>query len=250
MADFDDNIQTLLNEFSNITIDIKIKKTCSDDIYNPLIEIDGKSEQEIIVGFPKLWDFTLIFNRYFTVESDNTKYLKQNAIFDYLKYIEEKKSLAYKELDDYVISEKSIFEKRNNLSSLKLRFKEIFKSYYYISTDKSEPYLKLLDNKNIIRTISEEKIVSDLFEKKLANSFLAVQRVTIKSLIKYIDKKLQILKVQANSVKLDQMEAISTIKEIEAKTDMNTHVEVRKRIFPKKSFVYIPKLIDPLFRFN
>ena len=241
MKIIDENIQALLAECTDISVVIRVKETWSDDVDNPIIEIDEESESEIIVGFPKLWEFTLTFNREFTVESHNIKYLKQKAIFDYHKFINDKKIKAYQELDDLIIIDISLLEKRNYLGSLKLRFKESLKNYYYLSEDKYSGYYKLLNNETIIRTISENKLVYNFFEKNLINSFLIAQRKAIKALVKFIDEKLLVLSEQAASIQHIQNDITTSFQNNEEKQNGSN---VGKRTFSNKSFELNPELYN------
>lgn len=202
MKEYDNNIKTLLNEFNNIIVDIKVKGTWSHDLDNPLIvedldtpiiKLNEDSDLAVTVEFPKIWDFILSFNRDFTVESDNPAYLDQNSILAYNKAIGERKLEAYQEIDDFIVSQNSLLKKRNYLSSIKLQFEELLNNYYSLSDDKYSYYFNLLGNNTIVRSISENKKINILFEKKLVDSFLIIQRNTIQALIRFIEEKLQLL---------------------------------------------------------
>ncbi|HEY5124453.1 MAG TPA: hypothetical protein VIK14_12025 [Ignavibacteria bacterium] len=245
MEAFNEIIQALLKEFSDLSVDINIKETIYDDVDQPLIEINEETGEDIITGFVKLWDFDLTFNREFTVKYNIPKYLNQKAFNDYRKFIKEKELNTYQELNDFLISEKSMFEIRNHLNSVKLRLKELLKGYYYVTEEIRSPFYKLLDNQTIIRTISEGKLISNLSEKELVNVFLIVQRKTIKSLLKFIKGKLTIVSEKENSAKPNQNDDVNSSIKSDIKENKQDGIKEKKRSFPTKSFELNPKLQDP-----
>jgi hypothetical protein len=204
MKEFDLNVQDLLDEFLNLSVEIKTKDPSYQDIDHPINQINPETGDEDASDYLELWDFDMIFNRNFTIQATNLKDLKQDAFYNYQKYIEEKKSNAYKEIDNFVISTISRFEKINYLTSIIIRFKEVQKRYYFITKDKRSEYYKLIDNQTIIRSIPDSKHIDKWSEKRMSNVFLAIQVNAIKSLLRFVKAKLEILNKEETSLQIDR----------------------------------------------
>ncbi|MDP3003224.1 MAG: RteC domain-containing protein [Bacteroidales bacterium] len=173
MKESENSVKDLLYEFSNITVDINPKETF------------GKVDDSGI----NFWDFILIFNRNFSVDSNNPKDLDQKINLEYNKYITEKKLNAYKEIDDVVVSEDSLLKKKNYINSIKSQIVELLSNYYYHSEDKTSEYFHLLKNNYIKRSIPEQKRVDRFYESELVHPFLIVQKETLENISNYLDEK-------------------------------------------------------------
>jgi hypothetical protein len=201
MIEFDENIQGLLNQCNDISVEIQVKETWSDDIDHPIIEINTVTDEVTDECYTKLWDFDLIFNNDFKVDGTTPTYSNQKVFDDYRKFIEERKKKAYQEIDNLLISDNSLFEKKNQISSIKITLEELVGNYHFISEDKRSQYFKLLDNKKICRSLSENKVINKLFEKQVVDPFLRIQKEAIENTLKFIEGKMQLLeKSQSENV--------------------------------------------------
>jgi hypothetical protein len=230
--------ELLLHEFSNITVNINVKENWGHDIDNPIID----EELGEVIEYPKIWDFTLIFNRDFSVDGNSPKDFAQDINLDYNKFIDEERLNTYQEIDKVVISKDPLLKKRNYLSSIKSRFAELLSNYYNLTDNKYSKYFGLIDNKFINRVTSEQKMVNHFFEKKLVHSFLIVQKNSIQALLQFIDEKLLLLSEQVNSVVLNPNNKIKTLTNIDIKDERYSGVKVEKRTLPTKSFQLNPKI--------
>ena len=238
-----ENIQALLKEFSEITLDIKINESYFHDIDNPQIEIDNETLDVLEFYYPQIWDFNLIFNKDFQDNRHSVEDFNQDINLKYYTYITELKLKAYLEIDEDVISEDSVLIKINNLRSIKSLFKELLSNYFIITEDKCSQYFGLLDNKILKRSISENKMINHLLEKKLTHSFLLTHKITIDNFIDYIDDKLHILNEQRNfdgNFLNDHNTAIIS----ETKISKQTSVKEKGRTYRSKSFELNPKLYN------
>ncbi|HEY5591130.1 MAG TPA: hypothetical protein VIK55_08940 [Paludibacter sp.] len=218
------SIETLLTEFTNISVDINPKESWSDDIDHPIIDSESGSDIE----YPKLWDFKLTFNSSYAVESDNPKYLEQEAIHDYSRFVSKAKLNAFLEIDGFVVSENSMLKKRNYLNTIKLKFEELLTNYHHISEEKYSEYYQLFSNKIINRSISENKIVHHLFEQRIINSFLIIQKETIDNLLTFIKEKNLLTFIKEKINILEQQPEINEVSELNATNHLNMMANNRK----------------------
>jgi hypothetical protein len=173
MEESGNSVEALLSEIANISVEISPKETY------------GKDEDSGGI----LWDFVLIFNRDFRVDSNNPKDLDQKVNIDYEKYLSAKKLKAYQDIDLVIISNGSLLKKINYINSLQTRIAELLSNYQYCSEDKRSKYFHLLNNRYINRSIPEQKRVDHLYESVLIHPFLIVQKETLEQMSKYLDEK-------------------------------------------------------------
>lgn len=173
MEESGNSVEALLSEITNISIEISPKETY------------GKDEDSGGI----LWDFVLIFNGDFSVDSNNPKDLDQKVNIDYEKYISAKKLKAYQDIDLVIISNDSLLKKINYLNSLQSLIAELLSNYHYCSEDKTSKYFHLLNYRYINRSIPEQKSVDHFYESVLVHPFLTVLKETLEQMSKYLDEK-------------------------------------------------------------
>jgi len=181
------NVQKLLTELSNSSVKVKVKDTCVDDIENPNPVIDINTNEYIGDEFGKLWDFNIVFNKQFIVNSSDYLYLDQVTFHNYKIYLDDLKENVYNEISEFLISQKEAFEKSDYLATIRFKFNE------------------LLKNENLIRTRSEAKSINKKLERELISVFLEIRLNTINSLLSFIDIKYQLMLEQKQ-----QMEEINS----------------------------------------
>jgi hypothetical protein len=219
--------EKLIEEFSNISVEIELGPRIFAFSESAECNEEGLIEEDGNVEYKSIFEFYVKFQN-----EDKVYFTKYNDFYSkYFKSLNKLRFDFYEEIAYKIGNSNNKSHILNSLSEYKIRFSEILDNYYEHKIDLPGGIVNLKGNKIIQIHYSEDKPIHDDHKDRILDKYLNIQFETIEKIIKYLDEKIDLIKLQ-------------TLDEEHVSTHHSEKMSLNKRIFETHSFELNPDLFQ------